>query len=461
MARPLGQWYNPLSSLADEDNEEQEQFQDEPLSDTVAPPSSSSSSSSSRGAGRQRDYDRIADTDDNSFEDAPAPPKADEDAGGGLDQKKEEEDDDEHMITVVVLDSAQTKFNVRANPDWTIGRFKKVGATVHKIPPISQRLIYRGKLLADSITLRDSGIIQDQVILHLFPKPRVVVTNSSSATQESSAAAAPTESGGAHVPQIILDEEEAERRGQILVLGSVEIAEAQNNVKLLSLLLLVVCSMRLLALFSIAMGVADDDATSYQDDLVPSPDNGGSNSTDGGGGYSPPQGSEYQTRPWENTDYFDLIVSSIGFYVATLGMKATTENTLRLANDYLIGTFIAGVCWNVWNVFLYLIFVKDETTDKPDDDQTVALDRDDFVTVAFFTVVLPLLVWFLCCLRAHQFRQLLEEAEQEAAERIRYQLTVDNGGVEEETNGNANARELTEISSLPSSTRSSNRTMIV
>jgi hypothetical protein len=188
---------------------------------------------------------------------------------------------------------------------------------------------------------------------------------------------------------------------------------------------------------------------------VPNSDNGGGNSTNGGGAF-PSQQDDYQSRPWENADYFDLVVSAIGFYVATLGMKATTENTLRLANSYLIGTFIAGVCWNLWNVFLYLIFVKDETVPKPDDDQTVSLDRDDFATVAFFTVLLPLLVWFLCCLRAYQFRQLLDEAEQEAAERIRSQLTVDNGG-EEETSGNA--RELTEIAS--SSSPPSNRPMIV
>ena len=465
MARPRGQ-YNQISSLADDDHDhddEEEQFVDEPLSDNpvvvVAP-------SLIGGASRQqRDYDRIASTDDDT--------SRDDAAAAQLVKADDQEEDEQNMITVVILDSAQTKFNVRANPDWTIGKFKKVGATVHKIPPISQRLIYRGKLLADAVTLRDSGIIQDQVILHLFPKPRVIVTSSSSTvTQESSAtgaAAAPTESsGGAHVPQIILDEEEAERRGQILVLGSVEIAEAQNNVKLLSLLLLVVCSMRLLSLFSIVMGVADDDDGSgnsnyNQDDLLPNNDSG--NSTDGGGGGGfPSQGPDYETRPWENSDYFDLVVSSIGFYVATLGMKATTENTLRLANSYMIGTFIAGVCWNIWNVFMFFVFVKDQTTGKPDDDTSaVTMDRDDFVTVAFFTVLLPLLVWFLCCLRAHQFRQLLEEAEEEAAERIRqYQLTVDDGGAEEASN-NGNARELTELSSsLPlTSSRPSAQPMMV
>ena len=350
------------------------------------------------------------------------------------------DDDDGERVTVVVLDSAQTKFPIRANPNWTVQQFKKVGENVHKVAPASQRLIFRGRMLADSDTLRESGITHDNVIVHLFPKPRVVVTSSSNVTDTSSAAE--NDAGGgrrAHVPQIILDEEEAGRRGQILVLGSAEIAEAQNNVKLLSLLLLVVCSMRLLALFSIAMGVSED-PSGYNDDSIPHPPSPLHNHTDDPG--FPNNQEEYQTRPWETPDYFDLAVSAIGFYVATLGMKATTENTLQLANAYMIGTVIAGIGWNLWNVFMYIMFYREETAPKPEDDEnSITLTRDDFATVAFFTVFLPLMVWGLCCARAWQFRQLLEEAEQEAAERIRSQLTLQEGGID------GNAREMTEISS--------------
>jgi hypothetical protein len=127
-----------------------------------------------------------------------------------------------------------------------------------------------------------------------FPKPRLVVTSSNAVTESSTR---PTEQGGAHIPSIVLDEEEQERRGQILVLGSAEIAEAQSNVKLLSLLLLLVCSMRLLALFSIAMGVAQDP----ESDENSAPSITGANQTFDD--YSS-DNYEPQIRSWQNSDYF-------------------------------------------------------------------------------------------------------------------------------------------------------------
>mmetsp|Transcript_32661 Transcript_32661/g.79202 ORF Transcript_32661/g.79202 Transcript_32661/m.79202 type:complete len:236 (+) Transcript_32661:194-901(+) len=226
---------------------------------------------------------------------------------------------------------------------------------------------------------------------------------------------------GAHVPQIILDEEEQERRGQILVLGSVEIAEAQNNCKLLSLLLLVVCSMRLLVLLSIALGAPTE----------------GPHSDDAGQGNStahPDEDNQPQSRPWENYDYCDLLVSALGFYVATLGMKATTENTLRLATAYFVGTAAVGVLWNVWNIFVYAMFVKEKSS--PEDDDEEPLTRDDYVTVALFTVALPMLIWGLCVARAYEFRKLIEEAEIEAIGRIhRHTQTDEEAELDENVEG--------------------------
>jgi hypothetical protein len=118
-----------------------------------------------------------------------------------------------------------------------------------------------------------------------------------------------------------------------------------------------------------------------------------------------------------------VVVSAIGFYVATLGMKATQENTLRLANAYFVGTVVAGIAWNAFNIFGYVMFYKDES-EPTDDDEVPPLTRDDFVTIAFFTVAMPFMVWGLCWARAFEFRRLIEEAEIEAAERIRGQLSA-------------------------------------
>ena len=363
-------------------------------------------------------------------------------------------------ITIHLMDTRQTIFEIPANPDWTVMDFKRLGETIHKCPPAQQRLIYHGKMLADASTLKASGLVKNKVIVHLFPKPRVVVTNSASAVSNDSSPSTagqqsqgegndngensgPSASGGAHVPQIVLDEHEAERRGQILVLGNPDIQDAQNNVKLLSLLLLVICSMRLLALFSIAMGVAAD-PEALEDDLVPQ-----DYVTDDHGGFPGDNGSsdmDYEPRTWEDQDYFDLAVSVTGFYVATLGMKATTENTLQLANAYLIGCFIAGIGWNMWNAFMYVVFVEDEIQETKDTGSD-GLSRDDFATVAFFTVLLPILVWVLCCFRAWEFRRLIEEAEEEAAERIRSQLALSehNGDAGDDDEDPSGSRELTEL----------------
>ena len=419
--------YDPVSSTDDAEDHPEEASSANTNTNTNTNTNANTSSISS--SNNRQSGDRI------SKEDTPLYIKEEEEEDG--------DDDNGERVTVVVLDSAQKKFPISANPQWTVQRFKKVGATVHKIAPPSQRLIFRGKMLDDSKTLKDCGIKDNNVIVHLFPKPRVVVTSSSYLTENSNDGSeggrAAEPSAGAHVPQIILDEEEQERRGQILVLGSHEIQEAQNNVKLLSLLLLVICAMRLLALFSIAMGVAEEPV--YEDDILPN------NQTD----TNPYNTQEYQNLAWENQDYLDLAVSSIGFYVATLGMKATTENTLRLANAYLIGVVIAGIGWNAWNILMYALFVQEEQDSSKEDDDMIPLTSEDFVTVAFFTIMLPMGVWFLCCARAYQFRALIEEAELEAGERIRSQLTLSEGDGDGNDGSRHGDRELTVLSSSTSS----------
>lgn len=334
--------------------------------------------------------------------------------------------DDGNCVTVVVLDSAQNRFPIKVNPAWSVQKFKKVGTRTHKVPPQSQRLIFRGRMLDDSRTLKDMGITENDVIIHLFPKPRVVLTNSSSSREPTHVANSSTdhqsneEGGGAHIPQIILDEEEQERRGQILVLGSHEITEAQNNIRMLSLLLGTMCLMRLLSLVSIASG--SEEMPVSGDDFAPSEGGGMDDVT------NHTTAPEYEVRSWENQDYFDLVVSSVGFYVARLGMKAAIENTSRLATQYLIGTLIAGILWNAWNVLAFVDFVREEEA-PPDDDNAQftndeQLTSEDFRTIAMFTILMPLGVWVLCCARAYEFRHLIEEAELEAAQRIQSELTL-------------------------------------
>jgi Ubiquitin family len=469
--------YNPLS-VSDDSTDDAEESRTDGLQEqqpsssgnaTGRPNASSSSSLRRNNAGtsssRQQQQQQQSNQNNNvametvSKEDTPLNSKS------LLDADAEEEDDDddkkdggETNLTVVILDSAQKKFPIPCHSQWTVGTFKRISSKIHKIPPSQQRLIFRGKMLTnDSQTLEDVKIDTDNVIIHLFPKPRVVVTSNdgsnisdhASATVATATGDGSSSSNGAHIPSIVIDQDEQERRGQILVLGSVEIAESQNNVKMLSLLLLVICSMRLLALFSIAMGVAEEPASS----------NGHGNNathhntpTDNNNG-TPYNEPDMEPREWQMSDYFDLAVSAVGFYVATLGMKATQENTLRLANAYMIGTVIAGIGWNAWNVFMYIVFYEQETAPS-DDDDLPPLTRDDFITVAFFTVAMPLFVWGVCCARAWEFRRLIEEAEEEAAERIRSQLamTEGTGGGDHDDEEEA-AAETINLARVPAGTR--------
>ncbi|OEU21547.1 hypothetical protein FRACYDRAFT_181450 [Fragilariopsis cylindrus CCMP1102] len=438
-----------------------------------------------RLVGRRRNYTSVATTNNNNQDD-------DDDAGGVVDDdhinsndefqdepdntttggvvaavpdenctgdKKEVETTEEKVgekdeittLTVTILDSSHKKFVIPCNASWTIGKFKLQSSLIHQVPPKQQRLIYHGKMLTnDSQTLLENKINSSDIIIHLFPKPRVVVTsNNSKDTGGGNTNGGGSDNNnnnsndndndddgpsGAHIPSIIINQEEQDRRGQILVLGSVEIAESQNNVKMLSLLLVMICSMRLLALFSIAMGAGTSSILLGEDNDESGIDDNNDNDN------TSPHDYNDQVRPWESSDYYDLVVSGCGFYVGMLGLKATQENTLQLATMYAIGTIISGILWNIWNIFEYIHFFEKQTEYRNDydhdnhnddnnynnkngsnypNDELPPLSRDDFVTVAFFTILMPLSVWILCCIRAFEFRRLISEAEEEATERIR------------------------------------------
>ena len=162
-----------------------------------------------------------------------------------------EEEEDGELITVVILDVAQKKFPVTLSPSSTVQRLKAKGHAVHKVSPDRQRLIFQGRMLSDEKTLVEEKIA-DQVIVHLFPKPRVLIQdaggksvsrgNSTAGETTETAREGDEEEGGARVPTIIMNADEAQQRSQILVLGSADYMEASNNVKLFSFMLLIISS---------------------------------------------------------------------------------------------------------------------------------------------------------------------------------------------------------------------------
>ena len=378
-----------------------------------------------RSRGRHRAYNRVSaeahEVDDSvtttptttTTPNTPLTTEDDDDNNNDGSQAKEASRNEKDHIELVIMDPAHRTFQVSAHPEWTVEEFKERGAKVHKVPATQQRLFYRGRQLQDEDALQDVGVTEPKTIIHLFPRPRVVVSAGNDDAENEQSPIAPD---GAHVPRIVLEPEEAERRSSILVLGSAEIIEAQNSVKLLSFLLLIICSMQLMALFTIMVGVPDDET--IPDEPTPPPT---------------PAGADDDTeipmemRTWRNSDYVDLAISSFGFYVATLGIKATTENTLRLARLYLVGTVIVGIAWNIFNYYLNVQAEREmdqKRVDTASDDKfDELLPASTYYVQAGFAMLLPAMLWFLCCIRAWQFHGLLQEAEEEAEARIRNEIS--------------------------------------
>jgi hypothetical protein len=423
--------YNRIDGPAADDGHED----DAPSS--PSPPSSaleSSDDDARGGRGTNSDDNSIAPSVDR-MDDAPSSSSSKSLAaavvGGGSSSGSgggEDGDGNDNMIDVILMDGAQSKFVIRCDPNWRVSRFKEASANITRVPPRSQRLIHMGKLLDDSTTLRECGIREDGKIIHLFPKPNVVIGGGGGgATCETNddggggiedggattgtVTAAGVGGGGAHVPQIIIDEEEASRRSQILILSSQEIFEAQHRVKLFSFLLMIISSMELLTVMTLFVGNQGENEDGAGGELPPG------NPTDIPPSHAndpDPYNNDMEMRTWQDSDYFDALISAFGLYVSLLGIKATTENTLRLARRYLLCLSVAGVCSNC---YYYYLNVDAQSRQAEAHDQTI--EGSALYATAFVGILLPLTVWMMCIIRAYQFQSLIREAEVEAEERTR------------------------------------------
>jgi len=374
-------------------------------------------------------------------------------------------------INIVVMDAAQHKFNIASDASWTILQFKRANSHVTRVPPQSQRLIHMGKLLNDAATLADCGIRTNGQIVHLFPKPNVVINDTTTNTTHGGGVGTTTTTGGrssereqeggdnddeedrggsngAHVPQIIIDADEASRRSQILILSSQEIFEAQHRVKIFSFLLMIISSMELLTLMTLFVGMNVDESHER------GPYSSGGSS--GNMNHEIPPGNPTDIPPtlpnstddmnnmirtWQDSDYFDTLISAFGLYVSLLGIKATTENTLQLARRYLLCLTLAGLGSNCYYYYLNVNAQQKQAEARGDGDIDISVVH----TTAFVGILLPLTIWILCIVRAYQFHMLIRDAEVEAQQRTASNSYGGGGngssGVVEPTTDNRNVAE--------------------
>jgi hypothetical protein len=159
--------------------------------------------------------------------------------------------------------------------------------------------------------------------------------------------------------------------------------------------------------------------------------------------------------PWERSDYIDVIISIMGFYVALLGIKATTEHSISIATRYLVMLIITGLAWNLYYFFLqvreekrYMEHLEDLYPDTSSSNSTssthighdthVETSDESLYADAFVAMILPFFLWITCFVRAHQFRSLIQEAEQEAEERGRRFLNPNDNANSDGTHGSGN-----------------------
>mmetsp|Transcript_2857 Transcript_2857/g.5349 ORF Transcript_2857/g.5349 Transcript_2857/m.5349 type:complete len:468 (-) Transcript_2857:177-1580(-) len=330
-------------------------------------------------------------------------------------------DDDDNHIIVSILDSAQNKFEINVPPDSTVLDLKVRGQEVHSIPPEKQRLICMGQLLQDGKRIRDHNIVNGSII-HLFPKPNVVITespspngtNNSNSNQDTPGSPSPlspnaltSPSGGraAHVPQIIMNSEEINRQSSILILSTHEAYETMHRIRLLSFLLLMYASLQMLRDISIYF----TPTTNYGHDVIIPPGDPIDTGLPGGAG------NEYndQLPQWQDRDYIEMAISALAIYVALLGMKSTSEQIrMYLARRFVILLAILGISWNA---YLYSCYVDQlKARESKEDYESGKVFQD-----ALFAVALPFLLWAMFFLRAIQFYALVNEAEMDAAQRSR------------------------------------------
>jgi hypothetical protein len=147
-------------------------------------------------------------------------------------------------------------------------------------------------------------------------------------------------------------------------------------------------------------------------------------------------GPELIYQEWDWPKNIDLVISLGGVYVALIGIKASNKNTLRLVKQYMWGTVGVGIAWMIYNYFMSveIDMAVEEEHEKRDDDMFPDLSDKDIYNQAISVMVLPGMLWFLCCVRAFQFQSLLREAEREAEERIQRDLDLGESSAPETIN---------------------------
>jgi len=183
-------------------------------------------------------------------------------------------------------------------------------------------------------------------------------------------------------------------------ISSADIFEAQQRVKMLSFLLMVICMMELMTLAFLYVGGGSND-----NNMAPPGDPTDFN-------------KQNPTRKWHNTDYIDVIISSFGFMVGLWGLRASNETSLEMAKRYYRGLITTGF---LWLCFYYYLDVDNQKRQREAATGSDAYPNNNYdpntntnlsgniYTNAMLALILPCIVWFTCFYRAWEYQNLIQE----------------------------------------------------
>ncbi|GMH69368.1 hypothetical protein TrST_g11078 [Triparma strigata] len=310
-----------------------------------------------------------------------------------------------------LLMSSQTPsqtFYLNADTKWTVEKLMEYGEHVHGIKPELQRLIFMGKQLTNepSKTLKDFNILgPKEKVIHLFPKPPSTLAPAPS-TSTSPPAPPPPHLTPQPPRLLVADEAAALTLHRQLNPSSPTFHSAlenQRRVKMLSALLILICMMQLLTLFTIVAGIQSEPNREVTNDE-------GSDCVDDPANCGMKEQPAYVIRTWKNADYVDLSMSITGIWVGLTGLKATQNELYSTARTYFLSLLFVGWTWVGFSYYDTFTRAKEQEQSKEanaaetNDDYSSGDDPDIFFS-ALFASFLTLTVWSVCFYRAYMYQR--------------------------------------------------------
>ncbi len=327
---------------------------------------------------------------------------------------------DSHFVQLEIMDTNNKKFRLGASEEWTVAQLKEYGRDLHGVSPDQQRLIHMGRQLTEGEeTIASYGLTASTLprIVHLFPKPVIRSNRAECGNEETEATVVGP--APAHVPRILVADEQAALELHRAMNNNASVFEYsyenQRRVKMFSALLILICAMQMLTLFTIMAGIQTVPVQAGEDDGHDPTD-----PADTGGGGGETRG--YEIRRWKNSDYVDLGMSMAGLWVGLTGIKAAQTASYATARLYFVTLVMVGIVWVAFSYYDTFTRAKENAAAQGSEE-----DDEDIFFSALVASLLTLLIWSMCFYRAYVYQRDLwtRDQQERSLEREREERRVE------------------------------------